>query len=607
MRNWKIIRLLVLPIVLGGLVWTMYSRGFLSRLGSTTARVETDYTTEHQWAVRQTARDIEEMAAFAARRDPHETSAALPDTPWDVDAFVAVALLSFGDAATASAGDAPLDIHPLLTSLDGPTLVEVNETVSSALAANMKNPRAHESAALLLGAFALRDAADQFTDVRWALNRMTAHLAVARALRGGEGGSPDGALAMVILSALSNHHERAGGELAALGSGAPPEPLNAWIRALRLRLTQDWRSLPDASQATRLEKLEYFRARRAAVRRQQAAAELARIGEEVTADFARIAQDSGVGVGDGGVFVRPALELELDEAADIYRRIHGTPMPAALPEALNHRATGLVDASSVQVLPWGAWAEFFQRHIAMNIGMVDAFHRYFLGDVEGAEAAKAQLDEQLGELTMFPVGTLRRTKGRAATEADMTYVSRVVDLAASAPELVTYRAWWFFEYGSKAESVPRSMPKLADWFPAPSATTPFEAGVRQNEGKRVSGAPLDAVISVAPGDVLLLTTSAAGGAKDPIAGHAQRLLEERRDYDLRAVDAALKPLTKIADRPERAALLEKACAISPRDCAALGTELRVLAREDEAAAAYERGLPIQPSTLLHLRLTRVGS
>jgi tetratricopeptide (TPR) repeat protein len=133
------------------------------------------------------------------------------------------------------------------------------------------------------------------------------------------------------------------------------------------------------------------------------------------------------------------------------------------------------------------------------------------------------------------------------------------------------------------------MPKLADWFPAPSATTPFEAGVRQNEGKRVSGTPLDAVINVAPGDVLLLTTSAVGSAKDPVAGHAERLLEKRYDYDLLAIDAALKPLTKTADWPERTALLQKACAISPRDCADLGLALRWLRRDEEAAAAYERG------------------
>lgn len=590
MRSWKVIRLLLLPIVVGGLLWTLHSRGLLSRLGSTTAAVETEYSTEHQWAVLQTARDIEQIAALAHRREPRHSTSMLPDAPWDVDAFAPLAERALGDATPASAADEPaLDIYPALTALDAQALVDAGGIVTKALVANMRNARAHESAALVVGAFALREAADQFSDVRWALNRMTAHLAVARALRAGEGGSPDGALAIVILSALSNHHERAAGELAALGSGMPPEPLHAWVRALQLRLTQDWRTLPEPSQATRLEKLEYFRARRAAVRRQQAAAELERIGEDVAADFARIAQDSGVGVADGRVFVDPALELELDEAADVYRRAHGRPMSATLPEALNQRATGLVDASSVQVLPWGAWAEFFQRHIAMNIGRVDSFHRYFLGDAEGAESAKAELDRRLGELTLFPVGTLRRTKGTAATEADMTHVSRVVDLAVSAPELVSYRAWWFFEYGSKAESVPRSMPKLADWFPAPSATTPFEAGVRQNEGKRVSGTPLDAIISAASADVLLLTTSAVGAAKDPVAGHAQRLLQKRYDYDLRAIDAALKPLTKIADWPERAALLQKACAISPRDCADLGLALRWLEREEEAATAYERG------------------
>lgn len=597
MKSWRVWRLIILIVVLGALGWTLRSRGTAFRLGSALASIETEYRTEHEWAVRQTATDIDAMAAFADRRSPRSPEQPLPDTPWEPEAFAAVVNQSFGNtnAPPAIDGEAP-DLYPALTALDIAALVESANVASKALATNMRDPRAHESAALVLGAFALREAADQFNDVRWALNRMTAHLAVAGALRGGEGASADGAIATATLSALANRQARASAELAALGTGTPPEPLNAWIRALNLRLTQDWRALPDPSQATRLEKLEYFRARRATVRRRRAVEDLETVGEEIAADFGRIAQDGALGVQDGHRFISDALPLELEEAADAYQRVQGRPMPARLSEALNHRAAGLI-VESPQVLPWGAWAEFFQRHIAMNIGMVDGFHRAMLGDYEGAEATKEDFDQRLGELTMFPLGTLRRTKGTAATEADMTHVSKVVDLAATAPELIAYRAWVFFEAGSKAESVPRSMPKATDWFALPSAKVPYEAGHRHSEGLRATGLALEALINAAPTDTVLLTAAAIGAAKDPAVAHARGLLEQRHDYDLRALDSSLKTVTAAS---HRAVLLRKSCALSSRDCLELASVLARLGQEAQAAETYERAFadPLMDSVAL---------
>ena len=64
-------------------------------------------------------------------------------------------------------------------------ILKSGAAASSALKRDMKNPRAHEAAALTLAAFAMREAAEGMSDTRWALNRMTAHLAMAQALRNG--------------------------------------------------------------------------------------------------------------------------------------------------------------------------------------------------------------------------------------------------------------------------------------------------------------------------------------------------------------------------------------------------------------------------------------
>jgi hypothetical protein len=581
MRSWRFWRLVILLALLAGFAWTVINRNPLGY--APLASIQTPYQTEYEWAIRETTIDIERMAAFAQKRQPRSISKPVSDIPWDVDRFIPYAAEAFGDGN--SAADFQFDLYPSLTALTVDALVNAGNTVSHALEANMRDPRAHESAALVIGAFALRDAADQFTDVRWALNRMTAHLAVARMLRRDSGLSPDGAIAGVLFSTLSNQQARAIAELAALGTGTPPQPMNAWARALRIRVNQDWRILDQPGEATHLEKLEYFRARRSNVRSRRAAEDLQTIRTGIDADLARLAQDQQVGVEDGSIFVMPALEFELSEADQVYRLMHGRSMPADLAVALNHRASYLV-ADTPVVLPWGAWAEFFQRHIAMNIGMVESRHRYLLGDPKSADEAKAGMYRRLGKLTMFPLGTLRWTKGNNATEADMTYVADVVSLCETAPELITQRAWVFFERGSHAESVPALMPKASSWFATATARVPYEAGVRNAEGIRARAEDLDALIAAAPADRVLLISAIDGAARGPAVDRANGLLAQRHAFDAGAINASLK---KITDESARADLQQQACAISSTDCIHLGATLVLLKRDDEAVRAYERG------------------
>jgi tetratricopeptide (TPR) repeat protein len=585
MKNWKFWRLVILLALLGGFAWTLYSRGVVGRFGGDPTPLATDYKTEHEWATREIALDIEEMAAFAAKRSPQTLPEELPADPWESAAFMPMAQGLFGDIAAASNDAIVIEMYPRLTEMDVTALADSSATVSKLLAADMRDARAHESAALVLGAFALRESADLFTDVRWSLNRMTAHLAVARALRGGDERSPDGALANVLLLALSNHQSRALGELRKLGEGAPPEPLNAWIRALRIRITQDWRTLPEPAAASRLEKLEYFRARRQTTARQRADKHMREVNEPLAVEFARMAQDSAIGVEDGGQFTMPALELELEEAGRAYQLVHGRPMPASLAAALNHRASRLISGAP-QVLPWGAWAEFYQRHIAMNVGMVDSYVRHMQGAHERANEAKQQLDHQLGELTFFPVGTLRRTKGSEGTEADLTYLREIIDLAAEAPELIAVRAWHFAEMGARYEPVPRMMPALAAWFRPASADVPFEAGIRISKGLRPHS-DVDALVNVAPHDATMLIELSKGGDQEPSAAHARGVLEHHHDYDLRAIDATLAATNDVAARKT---LQQKGCAISTRDCLSLANTLLYNGEEDEAASIYERAL-----------------
>ena len=129
-----------------------------------------------------------------------------------------------------------------------------------AISQNPLDPDAHERAALLLGAFALRDAAGRSTDVRPALCRLTSHLAVAAALRGAREPGVAGRLAEAVLVTLVGRERDALARLDALEVFAPTREVRAWARALRLRNTGDWRIAIDARDLTLLERLEEFRA-----------------------------------------------------------------------------------------------------------------------------------------------------------------------------------------------------------------------------------------------------------------------------------------------------------------------------------------------------------
>ena len=286
---------------------------------------------EQSWAIRQTAADIQEMAGkVVAEADLSGL------TPWTADdRMIAFATTQLGPGR-GTVEDALPDQYPALVEATPAQLFAASDEVSKALKRNMRSPRAHEAAAIVLGAFGLQEAADEFSDHRWVMNRMTAHLAVAAALRGR--GAPmgvDGQLAAAVLATLANRQAAALETIARIGDTQAASPKGAWQRALTLRIRRDCSVLKAPAAATRLEKLEYFRARRATLPDRRAGHELQELSETATADFSRILQSSATSVEDGNQFVANSIVRELSEFAKVYQRAFKRPMPAPLPGEIN--------------------------------------------------------------------------------------------------------------------------------------------------------------------------------------------------------------------------------------------------------------------------------
>ena len=578
---------IALLFVLGMAVAVWYLRGApnpmaMRGFGAAPSALETPYQSEHVWAIHEITADVGEMANFG--RGPSETTASAgPIAPWHPDLLVPYASARSGPAAGKAANEHdPPDQHDKLLPMSVDAILKSNIATSSALKRDMKNPRAHEAAALTIAAFALRESAEGMSDTRWALNRMTAHLAMAEALRNGEPRSVDGQLAAAALFALTDRQKTA---MAALdGIDASTAEATAWQRALRIRVTENWQLLPDPATATHLEKLEYFRARRETLRGTRAGQDLEDLREPVAVDFGRIASGRSFGVEDGNDFVVEGLGEELAELSYVYRQMHGGELARELPaEIVNARAGRLLAGGDPQVIPWGAWAEFSNRHLGMWIQKIDYHYRHMQGAADSADRYKRELDERLGHFTLYPVASAGRTKGQHGTEADLSRIDAAIDVAIRAPELVSYDFWTFIENGVNYEPVRRGMPQRKTWFAPPSADVPYDIALRADSTiGGLKSAALEALMDEARHNISLLSRVAQRfKTNEQLTAKVRELSGPRVAYDMWAIDTALNTAR---DADDRIVLRRQACGLAVSQCLELAADL---AGKDEAAAAAE--------------------
>jgi hypothetical protein len=217
------------------------------------------FATEQEWIQADIAGAITGMVA--AETPPGAGPIAIREHVWSPATYTPlVERMLAGRQLDGPAGNdqADLGVRMALTDLRSETLLDQNDRVSSAFQRTMWQPSWHESAALLVGGLALRESVGLFNDVRPALSRMAAHLSIARALRGSGELSMDGRCALAILTALAGLERQAVQIVTEIDARAASPADRAWVRALRVRITGDWRSSQNAG--TLLERLEVARA-----------------------------------------------------------------------------------------------------------------------------------------------------------------------------------------------------------------------------------------------------------------------------------------------------------------------------------------------------------
>ena len=342
----------------------------------------------------------------------------------------------------SSVEDTAADSLGLLKTLTEPRVEILDKTdkeLSKKLTEAFTSPTRHEEAALLLGVFTLRDASGLFFQIRAELCRMAAHLAFADGLRNGKKISDEGRVAEAMLTALYNDET---GALKQIDAIPDSDDIAVWKRVLRMRVTGDYRILGESDSHTLLEQLEWFRADARSISADHAWHAL-RLRDDwrPLADWYRIINlhhwpldYNGASVGLRQVALHAAIRTEFRECALAYEDETGTKLTEAnTVEALNTEPTRCVTlrkdgAVQIQVLGWGLWAEFLQRHLCHTIESDFYFLNEGLAVREQAHKYRQYMDDRLGGLRLYPfvrrMDSTDESYYRSAQDDEMRLVHR---------------------------------------------------------------------------------------------------------------------------------------------------------------------------------------
>ena len=473
------------------------------------------WTTEQAWIVAEIAGALVNMTAPAptvhrtarvrVEADPRATGRAgytirvpsgrtlsvdITDHIWAPQHYVPVAVALLPRSRIAACDSASPLVGRLL-DLEADVIQRENIRISARLKTDMRCAPAHEEAALLLGALALREAAGPFSDPRRLLSRMTAHLAMADAVQRASPGLVR-RLADAVLLTLAGRERSALELLAALDPPDSDLDLQAWVRVLRLRNTGDWRILPEPRRATLIEQLELLRATAARLGDGRAR----RLYESFQAprnvpDWGRVFLQGRASVEAGNQFGASAVPAELAEAQAVRRSyapaVALDDLAALVKELTAEPGHGPIHASGdVWVIEWGMWAASAERHILMALSeLEDHLHR-MLGLPERAAELRT-FAKRFSPLRLYPVLAVTTARSAADRREAVTAAGALAELR---PELLTDSAWSMVLAKGRELEPPHAVRSSSGWF-----TSVILPGTAFDVASRVSAEgrpPLDA-------------------------------------------------------------------------------------------------------------------
>jgi len=447
---------------------------------------QTPFQSESQYIVETVVADVAEQMYYAVNRTlpaketfsvtATETSGASQDQPvyelkirldpksndlkfqlpvngpiWSPDVYrdVAAGLARAVRLGACTGGTNVMSDTELLSKLLDSTSTSIereNQILSDALEEHFTNPELHEQAALLLGGFLLRDHSGNFFEIRSSLCRLTAHLTLARFLRGAITPGVSGRLAEAMMLTLAGDEALALTQLQTLDTNSIT--VAAMVRMLQVRNTGDFRPLTGMDKRTPVENVAWFIALADYVSAPTAWQKL-EDEQKQTIDFVRAANNENYSVEMGHELLRAAIPLELQEINGVYELSHHEKLPSAgLVKALNSLPERCLTTDPggkvhMHIIGWGQWADFFQRHLCHAVQQNFRFMQYYWGVPDDAKEFALKCDRQFSGLRLYPF-----VKRFNCTD-EKSYHKSVDDgfkVILAAPQLVPAECWNYLCY-----------------------------------------------------------------------------------------------------------------------------------------------------------------
>ncbi|SPE56472.1 conserved exported hypothetical protein [Verrucomicrobia bacterium] len=379
---------------------------------------------------------------------------------------VAAALAkTMGLRAATAAGEGDTTLLPKLLDGKAETIERENLTLSGALEKGFTNPQLHERAALLLGAFLLREHSGLFFEIRSPLSRMTAHLAIARCLSGTNSFGIHGRLAEAILLTLVNDQALALERLKSFDT--KDSAVGGFVRALQARNTGDFRPLTAVAGRSQVESVAWFAAMADYVSAPMAWQKLNGYQRRAI-DFIRVANDQNYSVEMGHELLQASIPLEMQEIQSVYELSHHKELSHnglaqalnELPEGCFTRAPG--QPTHVHIIDWGQWAAFLQRHLCHAVQQNFYFMNRKWGVPDEAKQFAAQCEQEFGALRLYPFVRRFNCTDVAAYHKSVDDAFKVT---VATPHLVPAQCWNYLCYSVPFAPLytPNPNPHINEW------------------------------------------------------------------------------------------------------------------------------------------------
>jgi tetratricopeptide (TPR) repeat protein len=589
------------------------------------------YVNEQAWLVVATVRDMAALALSANGKVPSALVVRVTGSPtphevvieaggrqvvsgvpldfaapvWAPSAYAAVARALVGPPPGRDPARAAEAAQLLETLLDAgtETLMRESRAVSERLARSPLDPDVHDQAALLVAAFALSEAAGPLSDVRRELCALTAHLALASALSAEGAPSPARVVATAALETLAKREKPA----LELVQRFPPTPaasrpaLDAWARALRLRVTRDWRVMAKAAGATPLERREHMRAVVASLGEKEGATLLEDARQAPEPWALRVLAVDWVSVGTGSLLsaLLPAVEIAEAEAT-LGLSSPGQGGLARISQAITQAPRERFEEKQpIGVLSRSMWAARAQRQLANAIRIV--YHHFWnSGQPEGDR----EFRQRMAAFEALPLFRAVQQNAQARTRRDAAKRKMVADeetrrcaaIAGEmqrAPEPITAGMWDDLVSDCSGLALSGKLPLWSQWFsPAVPRGTAYDAERRlraRDVDERYSTEEIEALRALVVFEPMVFNLSVKRRfGREPNGADFAREYARVAEYDRTALQVWAH--AEGDNDARRLPIERRLCEMLADDCLDYGRALLEAGREDEAARAYQRAV-----------------